>query len=67
MDNTKRCRQVKCIYFLKGGCKSCIKCNSKSYEINTLCNKCLNCENEEGELRFGNELPLEEKEILITN
>lgn len=49
----RRCEQIKCAFYLQGGCQDCNNCKAKPYEINTSCDMCLQCEGEEGELRFG--------------
>lgn len=58
---SRRCGQSKCIYYQKGGCKSCEECKEQSYVINTSCNKCLSCENVPNSLRWGdNKSPIAE-------
>lgn len=50
----RRCEQVKCGYYLQGGCQHCQNCKAEPYYINTECGLCRACESDEGELRFGN-------------
>lgn len=49
----KRCEQIKCSFYLRGGCMPCKKCKAEPYNINTNCQACTRCESEEGEIRFG--------------
>jgi len=52
-ETCRRCTQTKCVHYIKGGCRACESCGSKSYLINTECRRCLVCEGKEGELRWG--------------
>lgn len=48
-----RCEQVKCGFYLAGGCESCSNCKAKPYNIDENCDMCIDCEQEEGILRWG--------------
>lgn len=48
----RRCQQIKCGYFVSGGCNSCEDCGTKPFVIKTTCSRCLNCSSVEGELRW---------------
>jgi len=61
----KRCRQTKCGFFLLGGCKPCADCSSKPYVINTDCQRCMNCENEENELRWDDKIIKKQSDIIV--
>jgi hypothetical protein len=62
----KRCEQTKCSFFLMGHCQSCQICKAEPYIINLSCQKCLSCEQEEGELRFNAPSGKQEYEITIS-
>jgi hypothetical protein len=49
----RRCTQIKCGHYLQGGCQCCDDCGAEPYNINERCRRCLQCEGEEGELRWG--------------
>lgn len=51
-NNSRRCTQEQCEFYLRGGCKACKDCKSESLIINTHCAKCLACENVPGALRW---------------
>ena len=40
---SNRCSQIKCSYYLMGGCKSCNSCQAKPYYINHSCENCVKC------------------------
>jgi hypothetical protein len=51
----RRCNQVKCGYFINGGCKSCSDCGAESFVIQKDCKKCLSCEGVQDELRWNDD------------
>ena len=53
MAEQRRCQQVKCSFYLNGGCRTCESCKADSFIINTSCSRCLRCESVPNELRFG--------------
>ena len=48
----RRCTQIRCGYYLQGGCKKCSDCKTDSFVINTNCSRCLCCENIPNALRW---------------
>ncbi len=58
--NDRRCTQIQCSFYLRGGCRECDECKADSYIINTDCQKCLSCENIPGNLRWGENQDREE-------
>ena len=61
----RRCTQSQCGFYLNGGCHDCETCKARPYEINTECNRCLNCENILNSLRWDNNELQEEMEETI--
>ena len=39
--------------FRNNGCKSCEECNAEPNMVNEKCERCFECENKEGRLRWG--------------
>jgi hypothetical protein len=60
----KRCEQTKCSYYLNGGCKACSKCGFEPYKINTECQSCYDCENEEDALRWKDDNKMKQEQIV---
>jgi len=48
-----RCTQVKCVFYLRGGCCVCDDCGSVPYEMNNVCDRCYACEHIADALRWG--------------
>lgn len=58
--------QTQCAFYKMGhGCQKCDECGTEPYLVEDKCMRCWNCENDAGELRWGdndNEVIQEEKE-----
>lgn len=49
----RRCGQVECVFYKKGGCRNCQGCQAEPYVLKKGCAKCYDCENKEDSLRWG--------------
>ena len=49
----RHCKMIECGHYKQGGCQPCEECGSKSYIVDPTCRRCFDCENKEGELRWG--------------
>ena len=60
-----KCKQVKCGYQF-GGCRACEICKCEPNMVDENCDRCYNCENDEGILRWSdkkeNEDEIKQKE-----
>tara|TARA_Y100000034_G_scaffold120859_1_gene164387 strand:+ start:1273 stop:1491 length:219 start_codon:yes stop_codon:yes gene_type:complete len=66
MSENKRCEQIKCSYYILGGCKNCDTCNAEPYNIKLDCGRCFNCENREGSIRWRKDVDkIIEEELLV--
>jgi len=52
MGEKLECNQIKCGFF-REGCKPCDECKAKANLVDDSCMRCWDCENKEGELRWG--------------
>jgi len=56
-----KCNQSKCIFNQLGfGCRRCQLCNAEEYNINDNCDRCWNCQGDEGILRWDDNEEVEE-------
>ena len=57
-NNIRKCNQDKCCYYEENsGCPFCKTCEAEPNIINDNCDKCWNCENDNGILRNSPDLP----------
>jgi len=57
-----KCPQMKCCYNIMGGCRNCKICNCEPNIIDEDCDVCWNCANDEGILRWDNEVDFKREE-----
>ena len=60
----KKCGQMQCGFNVMGGCQKCSVCGANPNEVNEHCDKCYNCENDEGLLRWDMETKEKEAELI---
>lgn len=61
---TKKCEQIKCGFLHMGGCKPCDSCKSAPFIVDENCDRCWNCEHDEGILRWDDDSVIkEEKQV----
>lgn len=58
---TKKCPQMLCCYNSNGGCQNCEVCDCPPNEIDENCDRCWNCANDEGILRWNNQTNTDEE------
>lgn len=63
----RECNQTRCGYFIAGqGCKNCDECRIEPFMVDDECDRCWNCEHDEGLLRWDENIELEEDiEIIV--
>ena len=52
LEGQRRCTQIRCKFYILGGCLACANCGTKSYILNNGCGMCNACEREQDALRF---------------
>jgi len=59
----KKCNQTKCGYYIFGrGCRKCKECQAEPFVVSDDCDRCWNCEHDEGLLRWEDQNEIDKEE-----
>lgn len=64
MTKLSKCNQTRCGFLQMGqGCRKCDSCGAEPYLVNDNCDRCWNCENDEGDLRWDDDNGISEEKV----
>ncbi len=58
---TRKCNQTRCGFLSFGGCRKCDSCGAEPNIVDDNCDRCWNCEHDEGDLRWDDKGVSEEQ------